>query len=254
MKLYQIFFSPTGGTKKVVDLIGSAWNCEKEEIDLSIAGENYTKYSFQKEDLCIVAVPSFGGRVPAAAISRLAQMKGGGATAVLLCIYGNRAIDDTLLELSDTLKQADFRCMAAVSAVAEHSIMHQFGANRPDEADKKELLEFAAKIKNKAESDKEIPLVQVPGNVPYREYNGVPFKPHAGKKCNACGLCVKMCPVNAIKADEPASADEATCISCMRCVSICPQGARRLNKVILIAASQKMKSACSGRKNNQLFL
>lgn len=254
MKLYQIFFSPTGGTKKVVDLIGSAWNCERGDIDLSIAGENFEKYSFQKEDLCLVAVPSFGGRVPAAAINRLAQMKGGGAKAVLLCVYGNRAYDDTLLELSDTLKQGGFQCVAAVSAVAEHSIMHQFGANRPDEADKKELLDFAARIKSEAESGQEIIPVQVPGNTPYREYNGVPFKPRAGKKCNACGLCVKMCPVNAIKADEPASVDEAACISCMRCVSICPQGARTLNKVVLMAASQKMKSACSGRKNNELFL
>ena len=34
MKLYEIYFSPTGGTKKVTEIIGSVWTCEKERIDL----------------------------------------------------------------------------------------------------------------------------------------------------------------------------------------------------------------------------
>lgn len=96
MNLYQIYFSPTGGTKKVTDLIGGAWNCEKADIDLCAAEDDFTKYSFHEEDICLVAVPSFGGRVPAAALSRLAQMKGGSAKAILLCVYGNRAYEDTL--------------------------------------------------------------------------------------------------------------------------------------------------------------
>ena len=34
MKLFEIYFSPTGGTKKVVKIISNSWNCEKTEIDL----------------------------------------------------------------------------------------------------------------------------------------------------------------------------------------------------------------------------
>ena len=49
-------------------------------------------------------------------------------------------------------------------------------------------------------------------------------------------------------------ADTEKCISCMRCVAICPKKARKLNKVLLFAASQKMKKACGGRKKNELFL
>ena len=37
MKLYEIYFSPTGGTKKVTEIIGSAWTCEKERIDLMLS-------------------------------------------------------------------------------------------------------------------------------------------------------------------------------------------------------------------------
>ncbi len=39
MKVYNIFFSPTGGTKKVADELVSAWNGDVDEIDL--IKENY---------------------------------------------------------------------------------------------------------------------------------------------------------------------------------------------------------------------
>lgn len=83
-----------------------------------------------ESDLCLIAVPSFGGRVPEIALSRLREIKGNGASAVLIAVYGNRAIDDTLLELKDTLVPLGFCCIAAVSAVAEHSIMRCYGTGR----------------------------------------------------------------------------------------------------------------------------
>ena len=69
----------------------------------------------------MAAVPSYGGRVPEIAVSRLKQMKGNGARAVLLVVYGNREYEDTLLELSDVMEAAGFSPVAAVAAVAEHS-------------------------------------------------------------------------------------------------------------------------------------
>ena len=57
-------------------------------------------------------------------------------------VYGNRAYDDTLLELKTRLKRAGFRCAAAVAAVAEHSIMCQFATGRPDPGDLAEYFGF----------------------------------------------------------------------------------------------------------------
>ena len=55
-------------------------------------------------------------------------MKGGSARAILITVYGNRAYDDTFAELQDILQNAGFSCIAAIAAIAEHSIMHQFAA------------------------------------------------------------------------------------------------------------------------------
>ena len=127
--LYTIYFSPTGGTKKVADIVSRALSNEREsggwemkEIDLSPAGTDYSQYHFTREDICIVAAPSFGGRVPGLVLERLKEMEGGHAKTILAAVYGNRAFEDTLLELEDTLVLAGFDCKAAVAAVAEHSI------------------------------------------------------------------------------------------------------------------------------------
>lgn len=255
MKLYQICFSPTGGTKKVMDILGRAWECEKIDIDLSVRDLDFAAYHLQGEDVCLVAVPSFGGRVPDVAVQRIAKLQGGGAKAVLVCAYGNRAYEDTLLELEDVLVKQGFSCIAAVGAVAQHSIMTQFAAGRPDAEDEKELLEYAARIlESLGRPAIENEPVKVPGNRPYKEYNGVPMTPKAGGKCNGCKKCASACPVGAIDETHPDQTDSNLCISCMRCIQVCPQGARKLNKLMVFAAAKKMEKVCSSRKKNELFL
>ena len=147
--LYNIYFSPTGGTKKVADILAGNLGGEVCVVDIC---RDIEKMILQAEDVCLVSVPSFAGRVPQIAVERLKKISGNGAKAVLNCVYGNREWDDTLTELQDTLESCGFVCVAAVAAVAEYSIFRQFAAGRPDCDDAKELAEFASKISAKLES------------------------------------------------------------------------------------------------------
>jgi NAD-dependent dihydropyrimidine dehydrogenase PreA subunit len=44
-------------------------------------------------------------------------------------------------------------------------------------------------------------------------------------KCIGCGLCVHVCPADAIAVIGAASVDTTKCTACRQCVDECPQGA-----------------------------
>ena len=254
MKLFKIYFSPTGGTKKVADLISGQFDFETTEIDLSNSMEDFSKITFSEKDLCIIAVPSFGGRVPMAAMSNIKKLKGNGSKIILVATYGNRAYEDVLLELKDTLTTLGFFCIAAIASVTEHSIMHQFATGRPDLQDKEELIRFSDEIKEVLKHGEVTKDLCVPGNNPYKEYKVIPLVPQVRQECKKCGLCATKCPVGAISKDNPMLVDKEKCISCMRCVAICPSKSRSVNEESLLAISKKLENACSERKMNELFL
>lgn len=253
MKLYNIVFSPTGGTKKVADCLTCALEGDVTTVDLTDSKQDFNAVSLTKEDAAVISVPSYGGRVPAVAAERLDMVHGNGARAVLVCVYGNRAYEDTLVELEDAAKQAGFQVIAAVAAIAEHSIARQFAAGRPDAQDIAQLSDFAKQIQHKLfAADASEPAI--PGNRPYKKAGGAGMVPKATKECTNCGACAAACPVQAIDKENPKKVDEKTCISCMRCIAVCPHGARKVNSVMLSAASLMLKKVCSERKECELFL
>lgn len=251
---HSIIFSPTGGTKKVADILLEriSDDAKRQTVDLCDPNTCYEEAVFGSDDLALIAIPSYGGHVPKTALERISQIDGAGVRAVLVCVYGNRAYDNTLAELQDAAVKAGFRPIAAVAAVAEHSIARQVAAGRPDAADAAVLREMAEKIMEKISAGNEN-MPGVPGKVKEKQGMSMGMAPGISGNCVKCGLCAQKCPVGAIDADTLKS-DSKKCISCMRCISLCPQNARKLNKVITSLGGVALGTLCKKRRECELFL
>lgn len=71
MSLYEIVFSPTDGAAKVVGLLSAGLGKDPVRIDVT---EGSGEIALGADDVAVIAVPSFGGRVPATATERIAAV------------------------------------------------------------------------------------------------------------------------------------------------------------------------------------
>ena len=211
----EIIFSPTGGTRKVADAICKGFGEEGSVIDLCTPKGNIENTRCKEDEFALIAFPVFGGRIPPLAAQRLKAVAANSAKCAIVAVYGNRAYDDALVELQDEVRSCGFRVVAAVSASAEHSIVREYGAGRPDKADREELEAFGRSIREALQKAPGTTELKLPGNRPYKKAGAGP-NPKADKRCTGCGICAKACPVGAIPADNLRSVDKSLCISCMR--------------------------------------
>lgn len=256
--IYAVYFSPTGGTKACAKALADAlaktggFDGPVEEIDLSADANGYP--AFTEDDIAVIAMPVFGGRIPAYAAEKLLLLNGGRASAVTAAVYGNRAYEDALLELNDVAEKQGFVLLSSTALLAEHSMVHTVAAGRPDEADHKMIAEFADKIMKKWNSQNRNQAFKVPGNRPYKEWKQMPFVPTASDSCIGCGICADLCPTQAIPKNDLKSADPAKCILCMRCTTVCPEHARALPAQAQAMIGQKLAPCKEIRRENELYL
>lgn len=257
MGVKEIIFSPTGGTLRVSQIIAGQWEDNSQIIDLSNAETDFSKVIIEKDDLVLIAMPVYGSRPPAVAIERLKQIDGNGARCILVCVYGNGDYGDTISEMNGAAKESDFQVIAAIAAIAQHSIISEYAVGRPDETDCNQLTDFAGQI-----IDKTSPFICSHKTQHINESDDVESKPQApaepplpkvDETCVKCGLCERTCPVQAITPEDFIS-DVEKCIFCMRCIKQCPNESRKVNEDVLLQAALALKDTCSLRKENELFI
>ena len=146
-----IFFSPTHTSAKIARAIGEGIGMGRRmETDLTL--DEQTSPIEMNGELCVIAVPVYGGRVAATALQRLQRLKGNGSPAILVVVYGNRDYEDALLELRDTAVQLGFVPLSASAFIGEHSFSTPelpIAAGRPDADDLQQAREIWKKQSGK---------------------------------------------------------------------------------------------------------
>lgn len=152
--------------------------------------------------------------------------------------------------MNDILIQDGFTVIASAAFVAQHSIVPEVGAGRPDAEDIKEIRTFAEAVKRSTSAEN----VHVPGNRPYKPGMNVAAAPLSLPSCTACGACAKICPTDAIaNEDGKMATDTAKCILCMACVHACPKQARILPLPLQQKTDNMLAAFKAVRNKNETF-
>lgn len=268
-KVWSMYFSGTGTTKKVVKRIGNTLGeklgVERGNINFTPKASREKEYTFSKEEIVVLGVPVIAGRVPNLLLNFLDTIRGEGALAVPIVLFGNRNYDDALIELRDILLKDGFFVVGAGAFVGEHSFSRELGRGRPDKEDLEIADILVEKIIKNIENKKYLSeKLYVRGESPYRWYyqprdsKGNPIdirkvKPKTDMNlCDKCGLCVVLCPLGSIE-KEKVDIVSGICMKCCGCIKKCPQGAKYFDDNNFIYHKEELELEYKRRATVEIF-
>ena len=249
LNLRTIYFSATGTSKKVALAISQSIATEFVVEDITFQSLQNTTYA--TNDLLCVAVPVYGGGVTPVALKRLEAIRGNNTPAVVVVVYGNRNFERAAVQMSDFLAERGFITIAVAAFVGEHSYsteQYPIAVGRPAEGDINDAKHFGQLVKEKLATGIEsvdVSALQCPdsgeenvkafvefvkGYQAEQAKNPIKLLPITDEdRCVMCGVCVDVCPMEAIDRENVSVVDSALCIKCCACVKECPKEAKTLN-------------------------
>lgn len=223
-KAATIVFSPCGSVEKATQYLVDKLPLEVEHHNLTLPDSRKEKFTFEDETLVFFSFPVYGG-LPKIAKEALKNIEGNNTPAVYVAVRGDTEPAGFYHSLNDILSAQGFRPVAAVAAVAEHTLMPTVSHGRPDAEDARLLGEFGLQALKRANEGKI--LEKMPGE--RKEIPDFAFYPITDPdKCISCGQCAENCPTGAISDNDYTTQDDAKCIQCSACAHVCPVDARTM--------------------------
>lgn len=243
--IFALCFSPTQNTAKCVKALAKGLASVLSDkdfftVDITPLDARRGVYDFGPDDIVIVGMPVYAGRIP----NKIApfvndSIYGNASLAIPVVTYGNRAYDDALKELATILYNNDFDIIGAVAALGEHAFTDKLATGRPGEEDLTAIKNYGVRIGEALLNGRQkfINISSLPGReLSASEYYTPLKKDGTGAKflkalvetdtalCTSCNACREICPMDNYR--NSLTAPEGICIKCQGCIHVCPVHAK----------------------------
>ena len=246
-----VFFSPTGNTKRIVELIAGRL---AQKLSVPVEGDDFTlsaahidTRTYSPEDLVIFGVPTYAGRIPNKVLPFVQTLfKGEQTRAIAVVTFGNRSFDNSLSELHMELEKNNFSVIAAGAVVCKHAFA-EVGIGRPDVVDEERIAAFADTVFEKLQQsgqplsntsikrNEALTAYYVPLGTDGKPVNFLKAKPVTDKaKCDNCGVCAAVCPMCSIDKND-VSLVPGICIKCQACIVHCHTKAKSFDDPLFLS-------------------
>lgn len=237
IKVMMAFFSATGNTKKIANVIRK----KLYELNVSVSIFDITSYSSRKEeisiseyDAVIFGFPIYSVRAPRICREWLQKLDGEGKKCSVFFTFGGFGKDPAHYYIKELLEKQNFKLVSTAEFLAAHTFNYsgwQAAEDRPNELDFKVAEEYTVKtvqrfidedfnelgeFKNPVFSSEQLDQAEK-----YRFSLITLIPTRESQNCSMCGLCERICPTNAMDAMK-GTADAESCIACFRCIANCP--------------------------------
>ncbi|MEG1562949.1 MAG: 4Fe-4S dicluster domain-containing protein [Bacteroides sp.] len=246
-----IYFSPTHTSERIGEAIVRGTGI-RDVFTRNLTREEGEETVIPASALAIIVVPVYGGHVAPLAMQRLKKIRGMHTPVVLVVVYGNRAYEKALVDLDAFATQQDLKVIGGATFIGEHSYSSAskpIAVGRPNATDLQLAANFGKQIQAKISAASSLeslypvdvsrisrpsqplfPMLRFLRSAISLRNSGMPLPRtpwvEEESRCSHCGICVELCPAQAIMSGDELHTDATKCIKCCACVKNCPQQAR----------------------------
>jgi ferredoxin len=238
MKIALIYFSATGNTEKIKNVIKDELIRLNDEIcDFNIADRN-VRQSFNdigSYNALIFGFPIYYWRAPQVVRDWLSTKDGKHLRCATFFTYGGVHVGLAHYDIKKILDTHNFELIASAEFLAKHTYNVAGFAlmkNRPNEEDFEIAKEYA-NISHQKFLNPKIEKISIEKPKMSEERadrieivfrRAIPLPYIDNELCTQCGICEKVCPTNAMEI-EKGKPRRTDCIRCLRCFFSCPENA-----------------------------
>ena len=238
MKILMCYFSATGNTRAVADVITerlSRLGAQVDQLDVTDPAFRRDLPDFSMYQGAVFGAPIHYARAPRLVREWLAGLDGRGCKAAMFFTYGGFQVHPTHYTTGQILEKQGFLVAASAEFPSRHSynvVGWESLADRPDDSDFETARRYGEIIWARFNGEDQGMVKDLEQGalteeqLDKMEQNRVLVLAErqpgrTAPDCQMCLLCEELCPTGAMDA-ERGSADPELCMVCMRCLQVCP--------------------------------